>query len=358
MNESVLWFDSWNEMIHSTVLAIGYIATIAIFFSSDYRPSRSRTVVATYILAALILYLMAFTPLGAGTGNDRDNYASFFYGLQNHGLTFATYSIEIGFVYLTWILGHFMDAQGYFFTISLIYIANYIFAIRRMALGSSLWLLVSVVVSMGFISYNVNTMRAGLALSVLVAGLSLYPIRWKMLLMMVIASSIHTSAAIPSLMMALSYLKDKTKIYYYLWFAAVVISFAAGSYFNELFTGLSDDGRTSYLTTDGGDRYNTGFRIDFIVYSLAPIAIGAYYIFKRKLHDTFYNLIYNTFILSNIFWVLVIRANFSDRFAYLSWFLIPFVLLYPLVRYDSVVKYQNQWIAAILLVQTLFITIL
>lgn len=33
-----------------------------------------------------------------------------------------------------------------------------------------------------------------------------------------------------------------------------------------------------------------------------------------------------------LFWVLVIRANFSDRFAYLSWFMYALVMMYPLLE--------------------------
>lgn len=59
------------------------------------------------------------------------------------------------------------------------------------------------------------------------------------------------------------------------------------------------------------------------------------------------------YLLSNTFWILVIRANFSDRFAYLSWFIYSIVLLYPLVTH-SIVKRQGLWIGTIFLGLTLF----
>jgi hypothetical protein len=37
-------------------------------------------------------------------------------------------------------------------------------------------------------------------------------------------------------------------------------------------------------------------------------------------------------MIANTFWILVIRANFSNRFAYLSWFLMAIVIAYPLLK--------------------------
>jgi predicted Na+-dependent transporter len=103
--------------------------------------------------------------------------------------------------------------------------------------------------------------------------------------------------------------------------------------FTSLFSAWGDDfdSRTSYLTTTE-THYNVGFRIDFILYSCMPIIIG--YIYQNRLHyrNEFYSLIHNTYIIANAFWVLVIRANFSDRFAYLSWFMYALVMMYPLLE--------------------------
>ena len=106
-----------------------------------------------------------------------------------------------------------------------------------------------------------------------------------------------------------------------------------GGFFTGLFSswGNEFDSRTSYLTAVE-THYNVGFRIDFVLYSCLPIIIG--YIYQNRLHykNEFYSLIHSTYIIANAFWVLVIRANFSDRFAYLSWFMYALVMMYPLLE--------------------------
>ena len=45
-------------------------------------------------------------------------------------------------------------------------------------------------------------------------------------------------------------------------------------------------------------------------------------------------------MIANAFWILIIRANFSNRFAYLSWFLMAPVIAYPMLRYKL---FPNQY---------------
>ena len=65
-----------------------------------------------------------------------------------------------------------------------------------------------------------------------------------------------------------------------------------------------------------------------------PIVLGYYVVIKRGIQDRTYTILLNTYTLANAFWVMVIRANYSNRFAYLSWFMYPIVLAYPLLRLD------------------------
>jgi hypothetical protein len=77
---------------------------------------------------------------------------------------------------------------------------------------------------------------------------------------------------------------------------------------------------------------STGFRWDFLLYSSAPVAMIWYVTYYRRFSDPEYTAIANAYLLSNAFWIMVIRAAFSNRFAYLSWFIYPMVIAYPLLR--------------------------
>ena len=79
-----------------------------------------------------------------------------------------------------------------------------------------------------------------------------------------------------------------------------------------------------------------------------PIILSYFVVFKNNVTDKTYTLLLNTYLLCNAFWILVIRASFSNRFAYLSWFIYPIVLAYPLLELDFT-ENQRKWISNILL---------
>ena len=103
---------------------------------------------------------------------------------------------------------------------------------------------------------------------------------------------------------------------------------------SNFFAGLGfDDRMTQYITLDEMDQFSqVGFRWDFLIYSAAPIVMGWYICIYKQVSDNWYNVLVTVYCLCNAFWVMVIRSAFSNRFAYLSWFLYPIVIAYPLVN--------------------------
>ena len=146
------------------------------------------------------------------------------------------------------------------------------------------------------------------------------------------------------------------KTVYIFWVLSIVISLVAGSFITSLFVGLSfDDRMARYAVQYEMNRQATiGFRWDFILYSAMPIILGYYVIVKKGIKDTAYMILLNTYTLSNAFWVMVIRANYSNRFAYLSWFMYAIVLAYPCLKLNVWGKRQGQITAYIMLAQVAF----
>jgi len=70
--------------------------------------------------------------------------------------------------------------------------------------------------------------------------------------------------------------------------------------------------------------------------------------------DPFYARLVNTYLFANALWVLLIHASFSNRFAYLSWFMMPWVLAYPFVPGRFVDRPRLPWLVAVLCAQYAF----
>ncbi len=341
----------WKSLLFWSIAIIGFFSALGAFGKGDGL-GRSNTTWGSFALFALMLVLLGFFPIEWGYGTDRANYAYSFLQFKNNFSHVDFEQREVGFQLIQYLLSQVMNATQFMFCISLIYLTNYLVAIRRMVSTQAYWLFAAVVLSMSFTNYNINTMRAGLAISFIVLGLSMYKSKVRLILCLLIAWSIHASVIIPGGIIILCRYYNNTRLFYKLWILSIPLSLVAGSFFNSLFQGMGDDERTEYLTAMN-DKYNIGFRIDFILYSLAPMLVGYYFIFKKGVSDRFYVLIYNAYLLTNMFWIFVIRANYSDRFAYLSWFLIPFILVYPLLTQKMNLNY-GEWLGLILLGETIF----
>lgn len=189
--------------------------------------------------------------------------------------------------------------------------------------------------SFAFVAYGVATIRNGIALSLLLLSFSFDRKVWLKLLLASFALLIHKSVILIIAGYFLSLVVKKKKYAYAIWGLCFIFS-ASNLDLTPIFENLGfiDSRVESYGSTleAGGenDRYEQGFRIDFIIYSLLPILITFLYSKKHKVSNLYQHL-YLTYILVNAAWLLVIRMAYTNRIAYLSWFLIPYLTLYPLI---------------------------
>ena len=227
-----------------------------------------------------------------------------------------------------------MNDNTWFLLTAFLYIYPlYLISVRRGGKYAGYCFLM-LVVSFSFWTYGTNGIRNGLATSIFIWALACNNviIRWCLIFL---AAGVHGSMNLLAGAYILTLFVKKPKLYFIGWLLAIPVSLVAGGFFQGLFAGVMDDGRTSYLT-DGNvnnDEFSsTGFRWDFLLYSAAPVYNAYYFIIKRNFNDKFYNQLVSIYLTANAFWILVIKANFSNRFAYLSWFLMAIVIAYPWIK--------------------------
>lgn len=192
-----------------------------------------------------------------------------------------------------------------------------------------------------FYSYAVNGIRNGVACSFVILtiasvckGERIWPI-----ILSFIAIGCHKSTALPLACMFFTYFVRNPRYMFVIWLGTIALSLVLGESIANLISLVSYDERIAEVAIKGDDvvdewgvEMDNRFRWDFLLYSSMPILLGAYTLFVRKIYNNTYLILLGTYIYANAFWVLVIRALFSNRFAYLSWFLYPIVLAYPLLN--------------------------
>ena len=231
-----------------------------------------------------------------------------------------------------------LSVGQWLFIIHFITFALRLFVCHQLFRKSVYTALLFVLADFSFWNGATNIIRSALAMSFVVYGIVLFlnnAIKYKLiaLALFVCARYTHSSSILLTGCFLASYFfikKISWSIAFYL--LCIVLSLTLGHYFELFFASLGFDDRMESYTTDVdySSFSHAGFRWDFLMYSIVPIVLGWYIIYKQKVNNMIYSYLLNTYILSNAFWVLVIRAGNSDRFAGVSWTLYPIVIAYPL----------------------------
>lgn len=239
-----------------------------------------------------------------------------------------------------------MSDRFFFFLCAVLYIIPCYFFSKKYCGSYWYYIFFIYIGSYMFWPFGTNGIRNGLGTSVFIWALCFYERKYVMYSLMALAFGMHNSLIIPIAGFAVAGVYKNPKLYLYLWLAAIPLSLAGGGFWESLFGGIgfgSDTRAEDYLTKGNvnNDTFAyTGFRWDFLFYSSFAMFAGWYFIFKKNVTDKFYIHLWGTYMIANGFWILVIRANFSNRFAYLSWFLMAPVIAYPLLRYKL---FPNQY---------------
>lgn len=318
------------------------------------RQGRNNFIPALLIAIIYSLWIGA-RPISGYYFGDTSNYAHSYHLMQST-IFIPSDSGEWVWNNLMYTCSQVMDVSAFFTLVDTGYFGFTLWACRRLTPNNIFISFLFCLGAFSCFSYGTNGLRNGLACSIILLMLSFITgnKREKIVaaVLAFVAFNIHHSTALPILMSVMSLLYIRNfKTAYGFWVLSVFISLVAGGAVTSFFAGLEFDERTSYLTSTAQDGAfsHTGFRWDFLIYSMMPIVLGCYIICKRGIRDRNYELLLNTYTLCNAFWVMVIRANYSNRFAYLSWFMYPLVLAYPLLKLDIWGEQQGKYLNRIML---------
>lgn len=348
-------FDFLPAQLYHYIYTLGIfsLCLIVVFIylplNNNNRITSIKTVdqIGAILIILLLILFIGLRPI-SGFFGDMGLYS---YTYNNFDSTFEENMSQNGEWLFIWIIKtcksfNFED-RIYFLVIAAIYFFFMAMTCWRLMRNNTYVAILFCVISFSCFTYGVNGIRNGMATSIMMYALSFLKSdnKWVLilsLLIMFISISIHKSMMLPAVCALVAYFFIKEPKYAIIfWIASIFISFIAGDYVTQFLVNLGfDDRMEKYANIDSIEDETTGvagglvsgFRIDFIIYSIMPIIMAWYITVKRNFKDKMFNIIATTYILANAFWIMVIRSEQSNRFAYLSWFLYPIVIAYPLLR--------------------------
>ena len=230
----------------------------------------------------------------------------------------------------------------FYIIISLIYFGCTYIACVRIFHNNYIIAYIVFLASFSTFSYGTNGIKAGAAAAIFLLALSFWQNIKLFLLLNLISYGIHHSMILPIFAVCLAKYYKNTKSYMKIWCICIIIAAMHITIFQRLLSLLSmefgDQSATNYLSSsyDWGGR--SGFRLDFILYSSVPILIGYDAIIKRKIENELYKFILNIYIITNSIWILCIYIPFTNRLAYLSWFMYPILIVFPYINKEEINK--------------------
>jgi len=299
--------------------------------------------VTTSILFSFVLLYIGLRPISFVFG-DMGTYASHFDQLA-YGDGFLFPKGDIGFYSLMKLISYTKSATLFFFIIAVLYVVPLYIAVRKWFPTYYFFGFLMLLASFSFWSFGTNGLRNGVATSFMLLAFSLKnkPIKYGLFLL---ALSFHSSVLLIIGAYFLSVFVENSKIYFYSWLASIFLSLSMGSIWGMFFLKLvlgKENKLYNYLSGKGlvGDStMNVGFRWDFLIYSTSAVAVAYYFIMIKKINDKHYQQLVHIYLTVNAIWIFVIRARFSNRFAYLSWFLMGIIIIYPFLKE---VYWKNQF---------------
>ncbi|MDU1891697.1 MAG: EpsG family protein [Dysgonomonas sp.] len=325
----------YTDLFNYLVLILVIFAVFESFSGRLFNPeTRAINRVIAYAIAVIVILYMGLRPVSFVFG-DTLTYARSFYRLQMDIEQFRIFN-DGEWLFNTIMLwfAKYSNVHIFFLFCAFIYVGSLWWAFKRIFKEDFLIPFIVAIAMFTFWSYGVNGIRNGMAASVIILALSFRQNITLMVILSILALGIHKSMYLVVAAAVLALFVKDSKIYFWAWVGCIVVSLIAGNTISNLLVNsnlIGDDRFASYISNNE-DQYkfsHTGFRWDFLLYSAIPVAVGYYFIFKQMYTDKFYIWLFNIYLMTNAFWVIVIRASFSNRFAQISWFLIPLVLIYP-----------------------------
>ena len=330
---SIIPLPFYTAIFYNFILVLVVLAVLHLFNNGyDIGNLKKKDMLSISLLLFVTLY-MGLRPISSRYFVDMKTYSNDFERYQSGGE--IRVSTDMVWHLFMKFCSSIMTVKMFFLVCAFLYITPLYLATKKWLSQDSYLLFLMLIASFSFWAYGTNGIRNGIATSFFILGLSYSNKKYVSFSIIILSYFVHSSIIIPIAAFILNLFYKDSKYYLLGWLSAIPLSIALGGFWESLFMSLGfGDDRTSYLTDNRfADQFSSvGFRWDFLAYSTIAVFAGYYFIIIKKFEDKVYIQLFNIYVTANAFWVLLIRASYSNRFAYLSWFLMALVIFYPFFK--------------------------
>lgn len=322
------------------VLSIVVFSQYATYPKSRLNSGQQGSGVGAFFLMLFLVLFIGLRPLSGEYFVDMGGYRDVWFALgdPNYQITWDTTNKIFDNLFYT-LAGSGVDIYVFFVLMAAIYFGCMAWACSSLFPKDKMAAFLVYLGAFSTFSFGTNGMKAGAAASLFLVAVAMYEKRkWLLTLIFILLSwGFHHSMVLPVAGFVVCMFVKNPKWYFVFWVFCFFMALFHVSFFQTLFGSFTDEQGSKYLL--GGAeaiRHDIlgGFRIDFILYSAVPILFGWLGVRKGKSLSRNYIFVLNLYTLVNAIWLLCMYAEFTNRISYLSWLLLPIVLIYPFLKED------------------------
>lgn len=348
-------------------LALVSFFTIFCIVKYSYYPNervflsnKSGPYIPSLLLTILLILFVGLRPLSYAFV-DMMNYSDVYSDISKNSSSFEINYDSENFIFdniFQYFATNLFEITVLFSLMALIYFGSLFFAIKKIFPNDVLYALIIYLGAFFTFSYATNGIKAGVAATLFLLSFAYYRKLILVILFFILSFGFHHSMMLPIVAFALAFVIRNPKWFFFGWILCLILSFFHITSITEFLASFADEKGQGYLLGDevgwGG---KTGFRWDFVLYSLIPIFIGIWAIYRHRVIDRLYQLLLCTYLAVNGIWMLCMYVPFNNRIAYLSWFMLPVVSIYPFLKLKTGTRQyiQLNYIASFFLAFTLLI---
>ena len=318
------------------------VALLTVFVNSFYATAAGRQRIGSIFytrLAFLIAILMAlFIGLRPQSGRYFVDMAGYnaFYNLQfGEPMEFDWHATNILFDNMFLFMASKQIPVQFFFLLmaTLNFICTF-FACRKLFPNDSFLAFIVFLAAFSTFSYATNGLKAGTSAALFLLALAYRDKIGLAILFVLISYGFHHSMQLPVVAFFIVLLFRNPNFFFLIWVGSLLLSILHVTFFQDLFAGMTDAQGAGYLNFEMDEHWASviRFRPDFVLYSSIPVIIGYRMVNVHRVRSKMYDFILNMYLLTNSVWMLCMYATFTNRIAYLSWFMYPIVLIYPFLE--------------------------
>lgn len=233
---------------------------------------------------------------------------------------------------LSFVFAKLSNFSGLLVFCAFVYISAAVVGLKKIFGVNSFLPLLIFLISPYFIANGISAIRSGVAASLFLFGLGIVYEKnsfKKAMPWFAVGVLFHVSMIVPLIFFIISRYYQNTKMIFLIWIGSIFLGFLKINVIIEIvdFIGIFESRIGDYAVNEG----ERNFWTNFLIFGFGPVVFAIYNILYLKYNDPFYKWLVNSYMFIHIPYIILIESEYGLRLGYLAEFMLPILLMYPLL---------------------------